>query len=413
MKNAKNLPAHSTHEVEEFPSPFGGEKLSALEQVSRILGWYVDMQEHERVGVALWVLHTHVFDRFTHTPRLSLTSPTAGFGKSTCFDIIRQLADRGRISGNTSAAALFRETNEGGTVMLDEFDQNDWQTNKTLRSVINDGYQPGRPVLRADISYNTFTPLAMAGIAPTSGTLPPAITSRSLVINMRPPLPEDAAKLKTFTPGETRFDFTRLAILKWADKKEKLERFPAMEQVLRARDNWRPLVAIADSFGKAWGKRAREAAQAFEGGGSKDTNKMLLTDIRSAFNREGDFIGSEALCASLLEANASWDWGSFDERGRTLTPIILSAMLRRIDPTLAPQHVRIGKQTPRGYHRAQFEDTWARWCPEQPKSPPVLRVVERDVWDVDEAPLTDTQRKAEANAKLRAEYEAQQAGGAS
>ena len=44
---------------------------------------YVQLKDHEYVAVSLWVVHTHVYDRFAFTPRLALTSPTSDCGKTT------------------------------------------------------------------------------------------------------------------------------------------------------------------------------------------------------------------------------------------------------------------------------------------------------------------------------------------
>ena len=40
-----------------------------------ILEEYIDMKPREYIAAALWVLHTHLFDRFTISPRLAFTSP--------------------------------------------------------------------------------------------------------------------------------------------------------------------------------------------------------------------------------------------------------------------------------------------------------------------------------------------------
>src|SRR5208282_5701334 len=132
----------------QAPSPFGNLKLNALDQVYRILKEYIDVKEHERVAIALWCLHTHVYDRFTHSPRLALMSPEPGGGKSTTFNIINPLCARSEISGNITGAALFRTIDEmRGTMLLDEGDNLKWD-DKSLRAVINDGHEPGRPIKR-------------------------------------------------------------------------------------------------------------------------------------------------------------------------------------------------------------------------------------------------------------------------
>jgi hypothetical protein len=49
------------------------------------------MKPHQPVTVALWALHTFVYDQFMITPRLPLLSPVRGCGKSTVHDILNQL----------------------------------------------------------------------------------------------------------------------------------------------------------------------------------------------------------------------------------------------------------------------------------------------------------------------------------
>jgi hypothetical protein len=56
-----------------------------------LLQEYVQLKEHEYIAVALWILHTHVYDRFTVTPRLALRSPVPGCGKTTLLDVIARL----------------------------------------------------------------------------------------------------------------------------------------------------------------------------------------------------------------------------------------------------------------------------------------------------------------------------------
>jgi hypothetical protein len=54
---------------------------NALELARFLLEEYVDLKPHEYITGALWVLHSHVFDRFMVSPRLAFTSPVNGCGK--------------------------------------------------------------------------------------------------------------------------------------------------------------------------------------------------------------------------------------------------------------------------------------------------------------------------------------------
>src|SRR5260370_13882026 len=67
---------------------------NVLELVRFILEEYIDMKPREYIAAALWVLHTHPFDRFTISPRLAFTSPVRGSGQTTALALIGQRADR-------------------------------------------------------------------------------------------------------------------------------------------------------------------------------------------------------------------------------------------------------------------------------------------------------------------------------
>ena len=49
---------------------------------------YVIMPEESVVAVALWVIHTYIFDSFHITPRLTISSPEKGCGKTTLLDVL-------------------------------------------------------------------------------------------------------------------------------------------------------------------------------------------------------------------------------------------------------------------------------------------------------------------------------------
>jgi hypothetical protein len=357
----------------QAPSPFGNQQVSALDQVYRLLKEYVDMKEHEYVAVALWCLHTHVYAFYTHTPRLAFMSPEPGAGKSTAFDIINQFCASSEIIGNITGPALFRTINTTtGALLLDEGDNLKWD-DRSLRAVINDGHQPGRPIKRTianvAVSFDTFAPLGLAAI----GKFPVPLMQRAIVINMAPPLPTVAVKLKKFSVL-TSFDYTWAAITTWAETPP-LNFDPPLPpgMILRIADNWRPLISIADSFGPSWGALARKSALAFQSLTSDSIAKLLLYDIRSIFNRESlDLIGSDSLVRNLLNREDNWTWSAYqgtadDKTARKLSTGEVSRLLRPFGIT--PRSIwtagpRASASSFKGYRREQFEETWAKWCPE-------------------------------------------------
>src|SRR5262249_53240167 len=71
----------------------------------------------------------------------------------------------------------------------------------------------------------------------------------------------------------------------------------------RDRDNWRPLVAVADQAGGHWPATARKIATEFNGQAEDPSEGvMLLADIRRIFDEEGtDRLSTEVLITALAE----------------------------------------------------------------------------------------------------------------
>jgi hypothetical protein len=65
--------------------------INPLDLVHHLLQRYVDMTPHQFVAVSLWIAHTFVYQRFTVTPRLMVTSPVRGCGKTTLLDLPAKL----------------------------------------------------------------------------------------------------------------------------------------------------------------------------------------------------------------------------------------------------------------------------------------------------------------------------------
>jgi Protein of unknown function (DUF3631) len=149
----------------------------------------------------------------------------------------------------------------------------------------------------------------------------------------------------------------------------KLDLDPEMPLVRnREADNWRPLVAIADSFGPAWGELARAAVIAFaQGRSDEDIGVALLRAIREVFNAlRVDRIKSEGLVAFLLDMDdAPWsEWRGVrdDESPRKLSQAQLAKTLRPFG--IKPRSVRFASGTAKGYTRGWFEAAWEAYCPE-------------------------------------------------
>lgn len=121
-----------------------GAGVNALALVHHLLEEYCELgSPHEYMATALWCLHSHVFKQFAVTPRLALTSPVRGCGKTTLLALLALLTARGRRDDSTTAAALLRLIDrEQGTLLLDEADNLNLGRDSILRAVVNWGIAP-------------------------------------------------------------------------------------------------------------------------------------------------------------------------------------------------------------------------------------------------------------------------------
>jgi Protein of unknown function (DUF3631) len=348
-------------------------RVNPLALVHHLLGEYVALQPHEYVAVALWVLHTHVFDRFMVTPRLALRSPVADCGKTTLLDILARLVARPEKFDAITTAALFRLIDQGRpTLLIDEADNLGLalQPNGRLRAVFNSGHRQGGTIAISERSatrkYTTFAPLALA--LPDMRGLPRTLNSRSISLALE----RSQRKLKRFDALHPDFalDAAYDHILLWRRDVE-LNPDPELPAGLRNRfaDNWRPLIAIADSLG--WGEQAREAMIAFaREHQDADAKILLLSDIRRVFDAHNvNRIASKVLLAALHVLDEA-EWCEFrgtrgDQQPHKLKDTELANMLR--DFAIRPRSIWPSHRTPttkatKGYRRAWFEDAWRRYC---------------------------------------------------
>ena len=226
---------------------------------------HVIMPPHAAEAIALWVVHTHLFERFLISPRLALRSVTKQCGKTTTLDILARLVLRPLPTVNVTAAAIFRVVEaHRPCLLIDEADTflND---NEELRGIINSGHRQGGCVLRVEgdqhetRAFATFAPCAIAAI----GSLPGTIMDRSVVIDLVRRKPDEAIEPFRLDRTATLDEIAR-RIVRWA--KDNADAIAAPDPDMppglynRTADNWRPLFQIADVAGGDWPERARAAA---------------------------------------------------------------------------------------------------------------------------------------------------------
>jgi len=349
-----------------------------------MLRGYIDVQPHEYVGIALWILSTHVFNQFQISPRLALLSPVRNCGKTKVLVFTERLAASPERHDNITAASFFRIIESASpTLLLDEGDNLGLKIDRVMRSVLNSGHLMGGSITRTirgqPQRFTTFAPAAISAI----GTLPLPLLSRSIAVQMQRSARKDLKTIEEMkTPEEIkRFGVLRQHIVTWATGITRFDSDPPLPKILRGRtaDNWRVLISIADSFDNAyWSNVAREAATVFAGGYyDEDACVALLYDIRTIFRRKAiDRIKSMALVAALCEMEdgvgvwSAWRGEADDQAPHPITQGGIATLLRRFDRNLRPKTlVGLGSHktrgtAARGYYKHQFEHWWKTYCPE-------------------------------------------------
>ena len=329
-----------------------------------------------RVAHALWIIHTHLMDRWDSTPRLAFLSPEPASGKSRALEVTELLVPNPVSAVNVSPAYLFRKVGceEGVTILFDEIDTvfgPKAKENEEIRGLLNAGHRRGAVAGRCVVHGKTvmteeipaYAPVALAGL----GWLPDTIMSRSVIIRMR--RRHQGENVEQFRRRIHLIDGNRVraSIEIWTKEFPREVAWPPLPPEIQDRDAdvWEPLIAIADAVGGDWPVRARSAAVALVSESKESEPSLgirLLSDVRTIF---GEFkeMATRAILAALHEL-AEAPWG--DIRGKPLDERGLAGRLRQYG--VKSKNIAVGSTRPKGYVRADLHDAWVRYLP-SPQSP--------------------------------------------
>jgi len=351
--------AHSVHFPEVLPAEYPVDGAELLDKIHCMVGKYVGIPNESAEAVALWILHTYVYDAFEVSPYLFVTSVAKRCGKTTLMILLKEITRKSLFTSNITAPALFRMVTEfQPTLIIDESD-NYIAGNKLYAGILNAGHRKACDrIIRCESSkdgftpriYNVWCPKAIAGI----GDIEDTTEDRSIIIQMSR-LPSNI-KLPQL-PGSNFFSKIREECLRWAiDNQEKLSAAEYFEELEnhRANDNWTVLVAIADLAGDSWPSRARKAAKALSKT-SLSLNEMLLRDIKAVFDEKNENrIGSNDLCKALQELDGH-PWAG-DDRNRRLTANTMAISLKQFG--VRSRKYRVGQKIVRGYFLDDLNPVW-------------------------------------------------------
>jgi hypothetical protein len=350
-------------EPEPWENPVDGAAL--LDNIVAAIRRYVVLPEYAARACACWVVHTFLAEHFLVSPRLCISSPTKGCGKTTLLDVLSRLVLRPLLASNVTPAAVFRVIDKYKPCLLIDEADTFLGVNDELRGVLNSGHRKGGAVLR--VTGEDLEPRQFATFAPCSialiGTLPPTLADRSIPVelNRRRPnepvesfRPDRAGHLDSLARQAARWAWDNAVAVAAADPK-----MPE-EVTNRARDNWRVLKAIASVAGGKWPGYIDDAASAAQARVEDEASRLelLLEDIRAVgFSGNDTEVKSADLVQRLIELEGR-PWADLS-RGKPLTPNRLARLLKPL--AIGPQNVGPEKSRARGYKREQFEDAFERY----------------------------------------------------
>ena len=359
--------------TEPWPDTVDGETLVA--DIEHAIRRHVILTSEQVLAVTLWAFHAHASDFAEHFPRLHIASPTKRCGKSRLLATVALLVPKPLKIENTTVAAMFRVlAMSRPTLLIDEADaflRRDGKDNEDIRGLLNAGHERGGGILRTvgeDFEPRIFSvwgPLAVAGIK----DIPETVEDRSITIYMRRKLPDET--VERLPRDRTHMADRGRKIARWvADHGDQLrDADPRLPETLgdRERDNWRPLIAVADTISPSLGERARSAAQGLSNEAqvyAPDDNALLmLADVAAIFSekRQGR-LRSQTLVDELVKL-ADRPWATWGRGGHGLTQNALARLLRPFG--IVPHSIRFEpkpKPTAHGYEQSPVTEAYNRYA---------------------------------------------------
>jgi putative DNA primase/helicase len=362
-------------EVRPWPEAVDGRELAS--EIEAVLRKYVVLPgPNDLLAVILWLLAAHAHDCFNVFPILLISSPVMRAGKTTLLMLLSVLVPRVFYTTDTTAPALFEVTTAiKPTILIDEADCF-LKGNESLRGFFNAGHVKFlATVTRVRGKFSAWTPKVLAAI----GRMPSTIEDRSVVIRMeRRTADERVEQLRLDRVQE--YSYLGMKAARWAEDcaEEIRTADPAMPDEIRssrARDNVRPLLAIADVIGGDLPCRAREAAIALCRADEmldEDRDTLLLKDMAELYRTRGaDRIESLEIVRSLV-AMPDRPWVDFNH-GEPLRAVDLARVLMKfgVFPRKWADGARRTRRRKRGYWLSDLRDKFARYVsPEQAEAPP-------------------------------------------
>jgi hypothetical protein len=419
LKNMKENTNQSFQFAKPQPAAEPVELGPLLDEIKSTIQAHVVLSAHAAAALALWVVHTYVFDTRDAVAYVAIESPEKRCGKTTLLSVLAGLACRALVASNITVSALFRVIDDAGpTLLIDEADTflggnsvmrgilncgNTWRTAYVLRLSGRKGRGPKPNAAQAKqdesldsslVRYSCWCPKVIAMI----GRVPDTIADRSILVRLeRKLVTEKCAPLTDFKPETITSKCLRFA----DDNSERiasaaLETVPGLND--RAADTFEPLFVLARMAGPEWLERAAEAAVFLTSLQNTDLQGAgLLLDILTIFLECGVEKMFSRSVVSCLRGDGQWIASPFFA-GKPLHEILLAQALRPYG--IRPIQIRIGEDVNRGYRIGDFRNCLNRY---------VSRIdIDVRLKELEASAVLRREAKAEVAGRLKKEEQAKQ-----
>jgi hypothetical protein len=329
---------------------------------------HVVLPEGLRFVLALWVMHTYIFEAFDATPYLALTSPMKQCGKTQLCTVLELLCPRAEVNLLVTGPTLFRMVESyKPTLILDEAEALGTKSPRIqdLLSVLQSGYKPGGTVKRTiggEVKeFRVFCPKAFAVI----GDVPEVLRDRCLSVPMRRKRSDEVVERLRRRFATCWAEGTRASAERWTNEhiheiQRQYERLSLPELSDRDEELWLPLFAIAAvavpaRVGELQATAIRMSRQKRRKDSVDAELIRLLGDLRIVTASEGGpGVWTENLLSGLRKVPEGI-WGN-------MTSTKLAMMLRAFD--VEPDQVFMKGQNKRGYNLKRLREVIDNYLPE-------------------------------------------------
>jgi putative DNA primase/helicase len=322
----------------------------------------------------------YVYEVFRLLPMLHFRSPTRGCGKSTALDLIELLVFRPFMVGNISASSLFRLIPKYRLIMLLDEAQDYVKPDTDIASVLDGGYQRGRPAVRTNPVtleseiFDVYGPKALASIKALDGTT----EDRCVIVEMSRKEPDTEVEQLCDIP-ESDWLGLRRKLMRWAlDNKDAVAKARVQRPKCignRLWDKWHALLRIAVVIGGEWlTESLRDARSVIKGEEEeRSIGVEILYRLRPFFKKETSWLAKDFKFVSTEKSlehlnsddEAPWaNWKKGDKTGLTA---------EKLAKELKPFHIksdrpRYGGVRVRGYWVEDFEEKSRAYAPDDSSS---------------------------------------------